>query len=161
VEESGAGSGCDFSEKHSPVEHVSFHCGIPVFLPDISIYTPKHIFSGKISRSIRRICSREYVYCPAINTVDFPVICFMTYQLSSIPISLLITGDVSGVGGGPLRRPGGRIVNGEADKPHDVVPTIPIARDTFEKCFVISGGAWMPDFPAIGTIPANVQSPKT
>jgi ribose transport system substrate-binding protein len=54
-----------------------------------------------------------------------------------------------------------RIVNGEAVRPHDVVPTIPIARDTLEKYFVKSGEAWMPDFPAIGAIPANAECTKT
>jgi hypothetical protein len=54
-----------------------------------------------------------------------------------------------------------RIVNGEAVKPHGVVPTIPIARDTLEKYFVKSGDTWMPDFPDVGAISANVQCPKT
>ena len=53
-----------------------------------------------------------------------------------------------------------RIVNAETVNPHDVVPTIPIARDTLEKYFVKSGETWMPDFPAIGAIPANAKCTK-
>ncbi len=79
-------------------------------------------------------------------------------------MSFLITGGSGCIGSYVIRDlpgRGERVVNGEAVRPHDVVPTIPIVRDTLEKYFVKSGETWMPDFPAIGAIPANAKCTKT
>jgi nucleoside-diphosphate-sugar epimerase len=78
-------------------------------------------------------------------------------------MSFLITGGSGCIGSYVLRDllgRGERVVNYDAGPGVQILNQV-VPRDTLEKYFVKSGETWMPDFPAIGAIPAKDECTKT